>query len=145
MIIRPTNNYGPYQYPEKLIPYFVKRAVEGKSLPVYGEGLQQRDWLHVEDNCRAIALTLKKGTPGEAYNVGANNHRKNIDITRLIMEILDLPENRIEFVTDRPGHDFRYAVDSNKIESLGWKPQVPFEKGFRDTVLWFVNRFGGKI
>ncbi len=143
MIARPTNNYGPYQYPEKLIPFFVKRAVEGKTLPVYGEGLQVRDWLHVEDNCRAILLVLEKGRSGDVFNIGADNHRKNIDITRKIVDILGLSEDRIEFVKDRPGHDFRYAVDSSRMKSLGWKTTVPFEKGFKDTVLWFAGRFGG--
>jgi len=145
LIVRPTNNYGPYQYPEKLIPFFVKRAVNGETLPVYGEGLQIRDWLHVEDNCRAIKLVLDNGSPGEAYNIGADNHYENIYVTRRMLEILGLPESRIEFVTDRAGHDFRYAVDSGKMRTLGWKPEVPFEEGLRNTTLWFAERFGGKI
>jgi len=143
IIVRPANNYGPHQFPEKLIPFFVKRAVEGKTLPVYGEGLQQRDWLHVDDNCRAIHLVLREGKSGDVFNIGADNHHKNIDITRRIIEILDLPENRIEHVEDRLGHDFRYAVDSTRLINLGWQPEVPFERGFKETVLWFSRKFGG--
>ncbi len=143
MIVRPANNYGPHQFPEKLIPFFVKRAVEGKTLPVYGEGLQQRDWLHVDDNCRAIHLVLREGKSGDVFNIGADNHHKNIDITRRIIEILDLPEDRIEHVEDRLGHDFRYAVDSTRLRNLGWQPEVPFERGFKETVLWFSRKFGG--
>ncbi|RKZ31555.1 dTDP-glucose 4,6-dehydratase [bacterium] len=145
LLARPANNYGPYQYPEKLIPFFVKRAVAGESLPVYGDGRQQRDWLHVLDNCRAIKLIIEKGKPGDIYNIGADNHHQNIDITRKILKILGLPESRIEFVTDRPGHDFRYAIDSTRIKSLGWEPQIPFEDGFADTVNWFAGRFGGAL
>ncbi len=143
IIARPTNNYGPYQYPEKLIPFFVKRAVVGETLPVYGDGNQQRDWLHVEDNCRAIELVLSNGNPGDIFNIGANNHHKNIEITRMMLGILDIPDERIEHVTDRPGHDFRYAVDSTRISELGWKPQITFEEGFEKTVRWFAARFGG--
>ncbi len=143
VVVRPANNYGPYQFPEKLIPFFVKRAVEGKSLPVYGEGLQVRDWLHVEDNCRAILLALREGKSGDVFNIGTDNHHKNIEITRRIIEILGLGEDRIEYVTDRLGHDFRYAVDSTKIRNLGWRPEIPFDKGFKDTVLWFARQFGG--
>ncbi|MGC9315887.1 MAG: dTDP-glucose 4,6-dehydratase, partial [bacterium] len=142
-IVRPANNYGPHQFPEKLIPFFVKRAVEGKTLPVYGEGLQERDWLHVDDNCRAIHLVLREGKSGDVFNIGADNHHKNIDITRRIIEILGLPENRIEHVEDRLGHDFRYAVDSTRLRNLGWQPEVPFERGFKETVLWFSRKFGG--
>ncbi len=143
VVVRPANNYGPYQFPEKLIPFFVKRAVEGKSLPVYGEGLQVRDWLHVEDNCRAILLALREGKSGDVFNIGTDNHHKNIEITRRIIEILGFGEDRIEYVTDRLGHDFRYAVDSTKIRNLGWRPEIPFDKGFKDTVLWFARKFGG--
>lgn len=142
-IVRPANNYGPHQFPEKLIPFFVKRAVEGKTLPVYGEGLQERDWLHVDDNCRAIHLVLREGKSGDVFNIGAYNHHKNIEITRRIIEILGLPENRIEHVEDRLGHDFRYAVDSTRLRNLGWQPEVPFERGFKETVLWFSRKFGG--
>ncbi len=144
LIARPTNNYGPYQYPEKLIPLFVKRAVGGRSLPIFGKGLQQRDWLHVHDNCRALKLILEKGESGDIFNIGADNHFENIEITKRMLKILGLPENRIEFVDDRPGHDFRYAVDSTEIERLGWRPEIPFEKGFEKTVLWFAERFGDK-
>ena len=144
MLIRPTNNYGPYQFPEKLIPFFVKKAINGEKVPVYGEGKQQRDWLHVDDNCGAIYSVLQKGEPGEIYNVGADNHRENIDVTKKILKSLDLPEELIEYVTDRLGHDFRYAVDSTKIRKLGWSPRVSFEKGLEETVKWFANHFGGK-
>jgi dTDP-glucose 4,6-dehydratase len=143
ILIRPTNNYGPFQYHEKLIPFFVKRAVSGKSLPIYASGKQQRDWLHVDDNCRAINLVLNKGEIGEIYNVGSDNHKENIEISRRLLSILGLPENRIEHVGDRPGHDFRYAVDSSKLRALGWKPEIPFDSGFEKTVLWFAKKFGG--
>lgn len=143
IIARPTNNYGPYQFPEKLIPFFVKRASEGKTLPIYGDGFQERDWLHVEDCCRGIKLVLEKGTFGEAYNIGADNHRKNIDLAKKLLDILGLPASQIEHVKDRPGHDFRYAVDSTKIRSLGWSPEICFDDGFEDTVCWFKRKFGG--
>ena len=145
VIARPTNNYGPNQYPEKLIPLFVKRALSGESLPIYGSGKQQRDWLHVRDNCRALKTILEKGEVGEVYNIGADNHRENIEIARTMLEILGLPTDRIEHVADRLGHDFRYAVDRTKIEALGWRPEIPFEKGFRETVLHFADRFGGEV
>jgi len=145
LIARPTNNYGPNQFPEKLIPFFVKKAIAGEKLPVYGSGKQQRDWLHVRDNCRAIKTILDRGEIGEIYNIGADNHLKNIEVVRTMLEILGLPQDRIEHVTDRLGHDFRYAVDRSKIEALGWRPEISFEKGFRETVLTFAERFGGEV
>ncbi|HHS50775.1 MAG TPA: dTDP-glucose 4,6-dehydratase [candidate division Zixibacteria bacterium] len=144
VIVRPTNNYGPNQFPEKLIPFFVKRAMAGETLPIYGEGDQVRDWLFVRDNCRAIKLVLDRGEVGEIYNIGADCHRKNIDVARKMLEILDIPESRIEHVADRPGHDFRYAVDSTKIRELGWRPQTSWDEGFRETVLHFKEKFGGQ-
>jgi dTDP-glucose 4,6-dehydratase len=134
IIVRPTNNFGPNQYPEKLIPKFISRAKEGKKLPVYGDGTNVRDWLYVKDNCRAIDLLLREGETGEIYNVGANQFEQNIEVTKKILELVRADENVIEFVEDRKGHDQRYAVDSSKIRELGWKPQVDFEEGLRKTI-----------
>lgn len=134
IIARPTNNFGPNQHKEKLIPKFVNRAKKGKKLPVYGDGTNVRDWLYVKDNCRAIETLLKKGEPGEIYNIGANQFRENIEVTKKILEILDKDEALIEYVEDRKGHDQRYAVDSSKIRNLGWEPQVGFEKGLKKTI-----------
>jgi dTDP-glucose 4,6-dehydratase len=138
IISRCSNNYGLRQYPEKIVPFFVSRLKAGKTVPVYGDGSNVRDWLHVTDHCRAVDLMLHKGVPGEVYNVGANNEHTNLEITRRILEILELPEDRVEFVKDRPGHDIRYAIDASKIrQELGWEPSVDFETGFRETVLGF--------
>ncbi|MFB6200109.1 MAG: dTDP-glucose 4,6-dehydratase, partial [Candidatus Nanohaloarchaea archaeon] len=131
LIVRPTNNFGPNQHPEKLIPKFISRAKEGKSLPVYGDGTNVRDWLYVKDNCRAIDLLLKEGETGEIYNVGANQFKQNIEVTKKILELVGANENIIEFVEDRKGHDQRYAVDSSKIRDLGWEPKVSFEEGLK--------------
>lgn len=143
--IRPTNNYGPNQFPEKLIPFFVKRALNGQTLPIYGEGDQLRDWLFVEDSCRAIKLVLDHGEIGEIYNIGADCHKKNIEIAHTLLQILALPDDRIEHVDDRLGHDFRYAVDSTKIRNLGWKSEIGFEEGFEKTVKFFRDKFGGEV
>lgn len=137
IIVRPTNNYGPNQHPEKLIPKFISRAGKGKKLPVYGDGTNVRDWLYVKDNCRAIDLLLRDGKTGEIYNVGANQFRQNIEVTKKILELVGADEDLIEFVEDRKGHDQRYAVDSSKIRELGWKPQVGFEEGLKKTVKKF--------
>ena len=147
-----SNNYGPYHFPEKLIPLTIIRALRGQSLPVYGKGENVRDWLHVEDHAEALTLVLQRGRPGETYNIGANNERRNIDVVRAICALLDdlLPNsvNRphaklIEFVTDRPGHDQRYAIDAAKIErELGWRPKLSFEEGLRDTVRWYLDNRG---
>jgi len=147
-----SNNYGPYHFPEKLIPLTIIRALRGQSLPVYGKGENVRDWLHVEDHAEALSLVLQRGRPGETYNIGANNERRNIDVVRAICTLLDdlLPNsvNRphaklIEFVTDRPGHDQRYAIDAAKIErELGWRPKLSFEEGLRDTVRWYLDNRG---
>ncbi|HDG68477.1 MAG TPA: dTDP-glucose 4,6-dehydratase, partial [candidate division Zixibacteria bacterium] len=136
IIARSANNYGPYQYPEKLIPRFVSLALKGEKLPLYGDGRNIRDWLYVEDNCRALLLILKKGKVGEIYNIGAGELHQNIEIARKILEILGKPEDMITFVADRPGHDRRYCVNWDKIRALGWEPQADFEKQFRNTVKW---------
>ena len=139
-ITRCSNNYGPYQFPEKLIPLMIHNALQNKPLPVYGDGMQIRDWLHVQDHCAAIAAVLEKGKIGEVYNVGGNNEKANIEIVRLILEELGKSENLITYVKDRPGHDRRYAIDSAKIiTELGWKPVYTFEKGIQETVQWYLN------
>jgi dTDP-glucose 4,6-dehydratase len=137
IICRPSNNYGPYQYPEKFIPLFVTNALEDKSLPLYGKGTNVRDWLYVEDNCRAIDFVMRRGNSGEVYNVGANNEVKNIEIARSIVRLLNKPESLIKFVKDRLGHDKRYALACDKIHSLGWRPEKDFEEGLASTVEWY--------
>ncbi len=146
MISRCSNNYGSRQYPEKIIPFFIKRLMNGENATVYGDGSNVRDWLHVEDHCRAIDLVLHKGKPGEIYNIGDHNEKTNLETTKLLLEIIGLPEDRIEFIKDRPGHDIRYAIDSEKIRSeLGWEPQIKFEEGFRDTVEWYKEYFMNEL
>lgn len=138
VILRCTNNYGPYQFPEKLIPLMIANAREDKALPVYGDGLQERDWLFVEDYCRAIALALEKGKAGEVYNVSAGSPQPNLKIVRTILAHLQKPDSLIKYVQDRPGHDRRYALDSSKIRrELGWKPEVRFDEGLRRTIDWY--------
>lgn len=145
IITRCSNNYGPYQFPEKLIPLMITNALEGKPLPVYGDGRNIRDWLHVEDHCRAIDVVLHNGKEGEVYNIGGNNEWKNIDIVNLICDILKARLNtsahsQITFVKDRPGHDRRYAIDSTKIKKgLGWSPAYTFEKGICETIDWYLE------
>ncbi|MCP3682753.1 MAG: dTDP-glucose 4,6-dehydratase [bacterium] len=139
MITRSSNNYGPYQYPEKLIPLFVTNAMEGKQLPIYGDGKQVRDWLFVEDNCSAIATVFHKGKPGEVYNIGADSEKTNMEITKTILKKLGKTEELIQYVKDRPGHDQRYSVDSSKTKSLGWKPTHSFEDAMELTVNWYKN------
>lgn len=135
-----SNNYGPYQYPEKLIPFFVLRMLEGKSLPVYGDGKNVRDWIHVIDHCEALRLCLFDGKPGETYNIGADNELNNLQITDMILSYFKKDKKRLEFIYDRPGHDRRYAVDASKIKGeLGWRPQYDFEKSFRETVDWYIE------
>ena len=137
---RCSNNYGPYQFPEKLIPLMISNAVEGNKLPVYGDGSNVRDWIYVEDHCRAILAVLEKGKTGDVYNIGSDNEWKNIDIVKLILSKVDKPESLIEFVKDRPGHDQRYAIDNHKIETeVGWKPAVSFEDGIGRTIDWYLN------
>jgi dTDP-glucose 4,6-dehydratase len=140
VITRCSNNYGPYQHPEKLIPLFITNAMSNKSVPVYGDGLNVRDWLHVEDHCRAIDLAFHKGVPGEVYNIGGNNERKNIDITKLILRECGKDESLINYVQDRLGHDKRYAIDSSKIqEKLNWEPVHTFETGIHSTIDWYKS------
>lgn len=141
-ITRCSNNYGPYQFPEKLIPLIITRAMENKTIPVYGDGLNIRDWIHVEDHCEAIDNVLQQGTPGEIYNVGANNERSNLEIVKMILYELQKPETLITFTKDRLGHDRRYAVNFSKIQKeLGWSPKVIFEDGLKQTVNWYLNNF----
>jgi dTDP-glucose 4,6-dehydratase len=135
---RCSNNYGPYQFPEKIIPLFISRALDDKPLPVYGKGENVRDWIHVLDHCRGIDAALRKGRPGEIYNFGGHQEIRNIDLTRMLLELLGKPQTLIEYVADRPGHDLRYAIDCSKAErELGWKPQVTFRQGIRDTIDWY--------
>lgn len=142
-ITRCSNNYGPYQFPEKLIPLMIHNAQQDKSLPVYGDGMQIRDWLHVKDHCSAIAAVLEKGKTGEVYNIGGNNEKANIEIVRLILEILGKPEELITYVQDRPGHDRRYAIDNTKITTeLGWAPDYTFEEGMKETIQWYLDHPG---
>lgn len=139
-ITRCSNNYGPYQFPEKLIPLMISNALEGKSLPVYGDGLNIRDWLHVYDHCQAIDMVLHRGRVGEVYNIGGNNEKTNIELVKLILKILEKPESLIKYVKDRPGHDRRYAIDSSKIQrELGWKPHYTFETGIFETIKWYLD------
>jgi dTDP-glucose 4,6-dehydratase len=138
VILRCTNNFGPFQFPEKLIPLMIANATEDKPLPVYGDGMQERDWLFVEDYCRAIALALEKARPGSIYNVSSGVSQPNLKIVRTILQLLDKPESLIQYVKDRPGHDRRYALDSSKIQrELGWLPLVSFEVGVRKTIEWY--------
>jgi dTDP-glucose 4,6-dehydratase len=139
-ITRCSNNYGPYQFPEKLIPLMISNALEDKELPVYGDGLNIRDWLHVYDHCTAIDLVLHKGKIGEVYNIGGNNEKKNIEIVKLILQNLKKPETLIKYVKDRLGHDRRYAIDSSKIQKeLGWKPKYTFKTGISETIQWYLD------
>ena len=139
LITRSSNNYGPYQYPEKLIPLFTINALNNKPLPVYGTGNNVRDWLYVLDNCSGIDTVLHKGKIGEIYNIGGNTEKTNLEITYLILEVLDKPKSLITFVEDRKGHDFRYSLDTTKIESLGWKREYNFEEAMKETIEWYKN------
>ena len=139
-ISRCSNNYGPYHFPEKLIPLMIANALNDKPLPVYGEGLNVRDWLYVEDHCRAIDLIIHKGRVGEVYNIGGHNERTNLQVVKTILKALGKPESLITYVTDRPGHDMRYAIDPTKITTeLGWKPQTMFDDGIQKTIDWYLN------
>jgi len=140
IISRCSNNYGPYQFPEKLIPLMIISALSGKKLPVYGDGLNVRDWLHVEDHCSAVEMILKKGEIGEVYNIGGNNEWKNIDIVKRVLKSLNKKGSLIEHVKDRLGHDRRYAMDAGKImKELGWRPEHRFEEGLNSTVNWYLD------
>lgn len=139
-ITRCSNNYGPFQFPEKLIPLIINNSFNEKKIPVYGDGLQIRDWLHVEDHCEAIDTVLHKGFIGEIYNIGGNNEKANIDIVKLIIKALNKSEDLIKYVNDRPGHDRRYAIDNTKISmELGWKPKYTFENGISETIDWYIH------
>lgn len=137
IVTRCTNNFGPYQYPEKLIPLFVTNLLDEKKVPVYGTGRNVRDWIHVEDHCRAIGFLLGAGQPGEIYNIGGGNERTNLEITHAILQLLDKDESWIEYVQDRPGHDLRYSLDCTKLFRLGWRPARSFEEGLEETVRWY--------
>ena len=137
---RCSNNYGPYQYPEKLIPFFISKLLKGEKVPVYGDGLNIRDWLYVYDHCEAIDIVLHNGKIGEVYNIGGHNEKTNLEITRLILEAMGKDENYIEYVKDRPGHDRRYAISNDKItKELGWTPFITFETGIKLTIDWYLN------
>ena len=142
-ITRCSNNYGPYQFPEKLIPLMIANCMNDKDLPVYGDGMQIRDWLHVKDHCQAIYTVLKNGVLGEVYNIGGNNEKANLEIVNLIIETLGKSKDLIKYVKDRPGHDRRYAIDNSKItRELKWAPEYTFEQGIRETIEWYVNNKG---
>ena len=139
-ISRCSNNYGPYQFPEKLIPLMINNCLNDKDLPVYGDGMQIRDWLHVDDHCSAVDTILHKGLDGEVYNIGGNNEKANIEIVKLITETLGKSEKLIKYVKDRPGHDRRYAIDNTKITTqLGWEPVYTFEQGIQETIQWYLD------
>jgi dTDP-glucose 4,6-dehydratase len=137
IVTRASNNYGPRQFPEKIIPLFITNALDDLPLPLYGDGGHVRDWLHVLDHCRALDLLLERGTVGEVYNVGGGNEVRNIDLTRRILALLDRPESLIRPVTDRPGHDRRYCLDTNRLRALGWRPDCDFDDGLSGTVAWY--------
>jgi len=140
VVTRCSNNYGPFQFPEKLIPLMIARAFDDKPVPVYGDGLNVRDWLHVSDHCSAIDLVLRNGSAGEVYNIGGSNEWRNIDVVRLVLKKLGKPESLISFVKDRPGHDRRYAIDASNISrTLGWRPKISFEQGLEETVGWYLR------
>lgn len=139
VVTRASNNYGPYQFPEKVIPLFITNAIDSLPLPLYGDGLNVRDWLHVSDHCRALDIVIESGTPGEVYNIGGGNEVANIELTRRILAAADRPETLVRAVPDRPGHDRRYCLDTAKLRSLGWRPEVPFEKGLAETVSWYLQ------
>jgi dTDP-glucose 4,6-dehydratase len=137
VVTRASNNYGPYQFPEKVIPLFVTHAIDDIPVPLYGDGLNVRDWLHVDDHCRAVDFLLERGQPGETYNVGGGNEVPNIELTKRILALVGKPESLIRRVADRPGHDRRYSLDCSKLRALGWQPQVPFADGLAATVGWY--------
>jgi len=137
VVTRASNNYGPRQYPEKVIPLFITNALEDRPVPLYGDGLQVRDWIHVDDHCSAIDLLLSRGTPGETYNVGGGCEVTNLDLTKRILDLVGKPASLIQSVTDRPGHDRRYSLDTTKLRGLGWMPERRFDEGLADTVAWY--------
>ncbi len=137
IITRASNNYGPYQFPEKVIPLFVTNAIDDIQVPLYGDGLNERDWLHVEDHCRAVDLLIEAADNGEVYNVGGGNHVRNVDLTQRILHLAGKPDSLIRHVADRPGHDRRYSLDTTKLRTLGWAPQMAFDSGLAATVDWY--------
>ena len=137
LVTRASNNYGPNQFPEKVIPLFITNAIDERPLPLYGDGLNVRDWLHVDDHCRGLDLLIDRGEPGHVYNIGGGNEVRNVDLTRRILELTGRPATLIQPVADRPGHDRRYALDTTKLRALGWTPQVPFDAGLAATVEWY--------
>jgi dTDP-glucose 4,6-dehydratase len=137
VITRASNNYGPYQFPEKVIPLFITNALDDIPVPLYGDGLNERDWLHVADHCRAVDLILESGAAGEVYNVGGGNHVQNVELTKSILGLVGKPGSLIRHVEDRLGHDRRYSLDTTKLRALGWSPRVPFAQGLADTVAWY--------
>ena len=139
IITRSSNNYGPFQFPEKLIPLFVTNLLEGLDVPLYGDGTNVRDWINVQDNCSAISTVLQKGEIGQIYNIGAGNELSNLDLTKLLIELCERDESAITWVDDRPGHDFRYSIDSTKVLDLGWVPQVDLQAGLEATVQWYQD------
>jgi dTDP-glucose 4,6-dehydratase len=143
LITRCSNNYGPYQFPEKMLPLMIINALHDRELPVYGDGMQRREWLHVSDHCRAIEAVIAKGSPGEVYNVGGVNEKPNLEVIRAMLKLVGKPESLIRHVKDRPGHDRRYAIDASKIRrDLGWEPKVSFEEGLEATVRWYLENRG---
>lgn len=136
---RSSNNFGPYQYPEKLIPVLILKALSNQPLPIYGSGLNIRDWLHVDDNCSGIDLVFTKGSPGSVYNIGGGNEKTNLEIAKIILRTLNLKEDLITFVPDRAGHDFRYSISTDKIRSLGWSPEHSFDEAIKKTIEWYVS------
>ncbi|MFA7466953.1 MAG: dTDP-glucose 4,6-dehydratase [Desulfotomaculaceae bacterium] len=143
IITRCSNNYGPYQFPEKLIPLVITNTLENESIPVYGDGLNVRDWIYVADHCRALEAVIQGGQPGEVYNIGANNELSNLELVKQILELLNKPEELIKFVSDRPGHDRRYAIGWTKIkDSLGWRPAYSFRDGLEQTIKWYIEHPG---
>ncbi|OIQ10521.1 dTDP-glucose 4,6-dehydratase [Neomoorella thermoacetica] len=147
VITRCSNNYGPYQHPEKFIPTIILNALSDKPIPVYGDGQNVRDWIHVEDHCRALDLVLEKGRPGEVYNIGAGNEKNNVTLVRTILQLIGKDESLITFVKDRPGHDYRYAIDASKIQhELGWQPSRVFEKSLQELISWYKGYgYWGKV
>jgi dTDP-glucose 4,6-dehydratase len=141
-ISRASNNYGPCQYPEKVIPLFITNALQDEPLPLYGDGQNVRDWLFVRDHCTALDVMVERGTPGEVYNIGGGNERRNIEITEMILERLGKPKSLVRHVTDRPGHDRRYALDCAKLTALGWTPRTRFEEGLQQTIDWYAGNRG---
>jgi dTDP-glucose 4,6-dehydratase len=139
LIARSSNNFGPHQYPEKLIPLFITNLLEGRKVPVYGDGLNVRDWIYVLDNCAALELVLQRGEAGQVYNIGGGNERNNLEITRVLLEMAGADEGSIQFVPDRPGHDRRYSLDATKVRSLGWEPERDFEAALRETFAWYSD------